>query len=134
MPGKKLKVWNAPFGIFVDKSQNILLLKVDEEVFKTYVISTGKNGCTPIGVFKITNKLTNPTWFKAGTVVPADSPENILGTRWLGFNLPGYGIHGTNDPQSLGQQATQGCIRMSNTEVEEIYTLIPVGAEVTIVD
>ena len=66
VPGRKIKIWNAPFNILVDKSQNILLLKSDEEVVKTYIVSTGKNNCTPVGTFKITNKLPNPTWFKAG--------------------------------------------------------------------
>lgn len=134
LPGRKIKVWTAPFSVIVDKSQNILFLKADEEIVKTYIVSTGKNNSTPTGNFKITNKLINPTWFKAGTVVPAASPENILGSRWLGFDLPGYGMHGTNEPQSLGQQITQGCVRLSNPDVEELYTLIPEGTEVTIVD
>lgn len=133
-PGKKIRVWTAPFTVVVDKSQNILILKSDEEIIKTYIVSTGANNSTPTGTFKIINKLQNPTWFKAGAVVPAGSPENILGSRWLGFNLPGYGIHGTTDPQSLGRQVTQGCVRMSNTEVEELYSIIPAGTEVTIVD
>jgi len=134
LPGRKIKVWNASFSILVDKSQNTLILKTDEEIIKTYIVSTGKNNSTPIGNFKITSKLLNPTWFKAGTVVPAGSPENILGTRWLGLNLPGYGIHGTSEPQSLGKQVTQGCIRMANSDIEELYTIIPAGTEVTIVD
>lgn len=134
VPGRKIKVWIAPFNILVDKSQNTLLLKTDEEIIKTYNVSTGKDNSTPVGNFKIANKLLNPTWFKAGAVVPTGSPENILGTRWLGFDLPGYGIHGTTEPQSLGRQVTQGCVRMSNPEVEELYAIIPVGTEVTVVD
>ena len=134
IPGRKIKVWNAPFNIFVDKSQNVLILKSDDEIIKTYIVSTGKNNSTPVGTFKITNKLSNPTWFKAGAVVPASSPENVLGTRWLGFNLAGYGIHGTTEPETLGQQVTQGCVRMANPEVEELYSIVPTGTEVTIVD
>lgn len=134
LPGKKIKVWIAPFNILVDKSQNVLTLKSGEEIIKTYVVSTGKDNSTPVGNFKIINKLMNPTWFKAGAAVPADSPENILGTRWLGFNLAGYGIHGTTEPESLGSQVTQGCVRMANHEVEELYTIVPVGTEVTIAD
>jgi len=134
LPGRKIKVWTAPFNIVVDKSQNLLILKSEEEIIKTYVISTGLNNSTPVGNFKVVNKLPNPTWFKAGAVVPADSSENILGSRWMGFDLPGYGIHGTTDPGNLGKQVTQGCVRMSNPEVEELYAIIPVGTEVTIVD
>ncbi|MGD0336248.1 MAG: L,D-transpeptidase family protein [Candidatus Omnitrophota bacterium] len=133
-PGKKIKVWTSPFSIVVYKSQNILLLKTNDEVIKTYVVATGKNNSTPAGTFKITTKLPNPTWFKTGAVVPAGSPANVLGTRWLGINLSGYGMHGTTEPQSLGKQVTQGCVRMFNTDVEELYTLVPVGTEVTILD
>jgi len=133
-PGKKLKIWTAPFSILVDKSQNILILKSDEEIIKTYIVSTGKDNSTPVGNFKITSKLVNPTWFKAGTVVPSGSPENILGTRWMGLDKPSYGIHGTTEPQSLGKQATQGCVRMANADVEELYTIVPIGTEVVIVD
>ncbi|MDD5505237.1 MAG: L,D-transpeptidase family protein [Candidatus Omnitrophica bacterium] len=134
IPGRKIKIWNAPFSILVDKSQNIMLLKSDEELVKTYIVSTGKDNCTPVGVFKVVNKLANPTWFKAGAVVPPGSPENVLGTRWMGFDLAGYGIHGTTEPKELGKQVTQGCIRLSNSDVEELYTIIPTGTEVTIVE
>lgn len=133
-PGRKIKVWTAPFSILVDKSQNILILKSDEEIIKTYIVSTGKNNSTPVGNFKIISKLVNPTWFKAGAVFPAGSPENILGTRWLGLDLPSYGLHGTTEPQKLGQQVTQGCVRLSNPDVEELYTIVPLGTEVVIVD
>ncbi len=132
--GKKIKVWTAPFSILVDKSQNTLILKTDEEIIKTYIVSTGLNNSTPVGTFKIINKLPNPTWFKAGAVVAPDSPNNVLGSRWMGFNLAGYGIHGTIEPQNLGKQVTQGCVRMANSDVEELYTIVPVGTEVTIVD
>jgi lipoprotein-anchoring transpeptidase ErfK/SrfK len=135
MPGRKIKVWNAPFSILVDKSNNTLILKSEEEVLKTYVVSSGKDNCTPVGNFKITNKLLNPTWFKKGdNVISSTDPKNALGSRWLGIDSPGYGIHGTIEPQNLGKQATEGCIRMSNPDVEELYIIVPVGTEVTIVD
>lgn len=133
-PGRKIKVWTTAFTVVVDRSQNLLMLKSDEEVIKTYIVSTGINNSTPLGTFKIANKLTDPTWFKAGAVVPSGSAENILGTRWLGFDLAGYGIHGTIEPQNLGRQVTQGCVRMANSDVEELYTILPLGTEVTIVD
>ena len=134
IPGRKIKVWSVPFNILVDKSQNILLLKNNEEIIKTYIVSTGKNNCTPAGTFKIVNKLSNPTWFKAGAVVSPQSAENVLGTRWMGFDLAGYGIHGTTEPKELGKQVTQGCVRLSNADVEEIYSIVPVGTEVTVME
>ncbi len=133
--GKKLKVWTRPFNIVVDKSQNILILKSDDEVVKTYIVSTGINNSTPVGNFKIINKLVNPIWFKAGAMVPPESPDNVLGSRWMGFDVVGYGIHGTTTKdERFGQQITQGCVRMSNSNVEELFTIVPIGTEVTIVD
>ncbi len=133
-PGMKLKVQTGVISIQVDKSENVLTLSVDDKPVKHYRVATGTNNGTPIGEFKIINKLENPTWFKAGAVVPPESPENILGTRWLGFDNPGYGIHGTTLPESIGHQATTGCVRMLNNEVEELYALVPVGTQVAVTD
>jgi len=132
--GMRLKVATAKFSVVVDKSQNVLFLKENEDIIKAYKVSTGTNNSTPVGAFKIENKLVDPVWYSAGAVVPAGSPENILGTRWLGISVPGYGIHGTTDPGSLGRQVTAGCVRMRNTDVEELYVIVPVGTEVTIMD
>jgi len=133
-PGMPLRIWTGKFSIAVDKSQNLLTLKSNGEVVKTYHVATGKDNITPVGTFKIVNKLVNPDWTHDGKVIAFGTPENILGTRWLGFNVPGYGIHGTSQPESIGKQATAGCVRMLNNEVEELYSLLPVGTEVTIVD
>ncbi|MBU1061580.1 MAG: L,D-transpeptidase family protein [Candidatus Omnitrophica bacterium] len=130
-----LKVSKASYKILVDKSQNLLtILKDDDIIFKVYRVSTGENSSTPVGTFKIVNKIKDPVWYNQGVVVPSESPDNILGSRWLGFSNPGYGIHGTIEPDSVGRQATRGCIRMLNAEIEEVYTIIPVGTEVTIVE
>lgn len=132
--GEKLRIWNGAFNIFVDKSQNILVLKDGSDIVKVYNVSTGENNSTPVGTFKITTKLENPVWFNKGMVVPPESPANVLGTRWLGFDLQGYGIHGTVEPQSIGKQVTAGCVRMVNEQVEELYSIVPVGTEVTVVN
>jgi len=133
-PGQRLKVLTAKVSIIVDKSQNKLFLKINDEIFKVYPCSTGKFNSTPTGKFKIINKLVDPVWFKAGAIVPPESPKNILGTRWLGLDLKGYGIHGTTQPQTIGKQVTQGCIRMYNKDVEELFDIVPVGTEVMIID
>lgn len=132
--GQKLRIWTGTFNIFVDKSQNVLMLKDGDEVLKVYKVSTGENNSTPVGQFKIIDKLEDPVWFNKGIAVPPDSPQNVLGSRWLGFDLSGYGIHGTVDPDKIGQQVTAGCVRMRNSDVEEIYSLVPEGTQVTIVD
>lgn len=132
--GQKLRIWTGTFNIFVDRSQNILILKDNDEVVKVYNVSTGRNNSTPIGEFKIMSRLVDPVWFNKGIVVPPESPQNVLGSRWLGFDLPGYGIHGTVEPEHIGQQVTAGCVRMRNEEVEELYSIIPRGTRVVIVD
>jgi lipoprotein-anchoring transpeptidase ErfK/SrfK len=132
--GRRLRIWTGKFSCIVDKSQNILTLMSDDELVKVYIVSTGANNHTPIGTYKIVNKLVNPPWYKDGKAIPPESPENILGTRWMGFNLEGYGIHGTTEPETIGKQITQGCVRMLNKDVEELYLLLPVGTEVTIID
>lgn len=130
--GQKLKVTKLQFSILVKKRRNYVVLLADGHPLKRYRVATGEKGSTPAGRFKIVNRLENPTWFHAGAVVPPDSPENILGTRWLGFDHPGYGIHGTTLPGTIGTQSSKGCIRMLNKDVEEIYDLLPVGTVVTI--
>lgn len=132
--GDKLKLTTLRFSIVADKSSNQLFLKAGEQIIKTYLVSTGKNNCTPAGSFKIVNKLYHPTWFKAGVVVSPGSPDNILGSRWMGIDVPGYGIHGTTEPQAIGQQVTAGCVRMRNEDVEELFDIVPEGTAVTIVD
>jgi len=132
--GSKLKVIKSRFSVIVDKSQNILTLKSNEDVLKTYPVSTGLDNCTPIGNFKVVNKIIDPTWYSAEAIVPPSSPENILGTRWMGLSIEGYGIHGTTDPGSIGRSVTAGCVRMRNSDVEELYTILPVGTVVTVVD
>lgn len=135
-PKMKLKVWTGKFSVLVDKSQNILMLKSDGEIIKTYTVSTGTNNSSPVGTFKIKDRIINPPWFKPGRLepIPPGNPENILGTRWMGFDLPSYGIHGTTEPQTLGQQVTNGCVRMKNEEVEELFSLLPLETEVVIID
>ncbi|MFH1767668.1 MAG: L,D-transpeptidase family protein [Candidatus Omnitrophota bacterium] len=134
MPNQKLKVSKCKFSLAIDKSQNKLFLKRNGEVIKTYIVSTGKDNSTPVGRFQIINKLKEPTWFKAGAVVLPGSPENILGSRWMGLDAKGYGIHGNRNANEIGKQVTQGCVRMKNKEVEEVYDILPTGTEVVIVD
>ncbi len=142
-PAQLLKVNTCKFSIVVDKSQNLLFLKRKGEVIKTYTVSTGKDNSTPIGTFYISkNKLVNPTWYKTGAIIPPDSPENILGSRWMGLGgidsagveMEGYGIHGTTEPNNLGKQITLGCVRMRNADVEKIFDIVPIGTEVIIID
>lgn len=133
-PGMELKIPKGVFSIVVDKSDNTLQLLLNNQTYKTYSVSTGKENSTPNGEFKVTDKLENPTWYTAGAVVEPGSPENILGTRWIGYSLKGYGIHGTTLPETIGTQASAGCVRMLNSDVEELYELVIPGTVVKVQD
>jgi len=132
--GSTLKVVTAKFSILINKSQNRLFLNKDGKIFKTYVVSTGRNNSTPAGKFTIEEKMVSPLWYKVGAVVPPDSPEYALGTRWMGLSVKGYGIHGTKEPGLIGRQVTHGCVRMLNSDAEELYVIVPGGTEVVIED
>jgi lipoprotein-anchoring transpeptidase ErfK/SrfK len=87
---------------------------------------------SPVGSFKIVQRLAEPTWYSKGKIVPPGKACPI-GTRWLGLSVKGYGIHGTNNPSSIGHNASHGCIRMRNRDVEELFGMVSVGDDVELV-
>jgi lipoprotein-anchoring transpeptidase ErfK/SrfK len=126
---------NHVFALAVSKSRNDLLVTLDSKFFKRYRVSTGEAAKTPIGTFKIIDKIAQPAWHKpGGKAIPYGDPENLLGTHWLALDLPGYGIHGTWEPESIGGQTSAGCVRLLNPDVEELYTILPKGTVVTITE
>jgi lipoprotein-anchoring transpeptidase ErfK/SrfK len=110
-----------------------LALVEDGRVVKVYAIAVGApDSPSPTGEFKIVHRLTDPTYYKPGVVIPAGA-DNPLGTRWMGVNLKSFGIHGTNEPWSIGRSASHGCIRMRNRDAEELFDLVRVGDTVELV-
>jgi len=81
---------------------------------------------SPTGSFRVVQRIPNPTWYSKGKVV-RPGKANPLGTRWLGLSTKGYGIHGTNNPASIGHNVSHGCIRMRNRDVEELFGMVGVG-------
>ena len=134
VPGKTLRIWTQPFAIHISKAKNTLTLSTNGETVKIYPVATGADNITPPGEFTITSKLENPTWFKKGEPIPPEDPRNALGSRWLGLNETQYGIHGTIQPDLIGQQVSHGCVRMLNKDVEELYDLVPISAKVSITE
>ena len=86
---------------------------------------------TPAGEFRIVNRVSNPTYYRPGAVIPTGK-DNPVGTRWLGLSQKGYGIHGTNAPRSIGTAASHGCIRLRNGDMERLFTMVRVGDVVEI--
>ena len=131
--GDRLRIYQGHFAVVVNKTTNELRLTDNGKFFKRYRVGTGEYSKTPVGEFKITARIANPPWWRSdGKTIPYGDPENILGTHWLGLNVPGYGIHGTWDTNSIGKQATAGCIRLLNDDIAELYTVLPVGSTVVI--
>ena len=110
-------------------------LAVIEEgrVLRVFNIAVGAPASpSPTGAYKVINHILNPTWYYKGKVV-GPGPGNPVGTRWLGLSAPGYGIHGTNAPNSIGRSASHGCIRLRNADVEKLFELVGVGDQVELV-
>jgi lipoprotein-anchoring transpeptidase ErfK/SrfK len=100
------------------------------KVVRIYPTAVGAVGSpSPSGKYTIVTRLTQPTWYGKGKIV-GPGKNNPLGTRWLGLSVLGYGIHGTNAPASIGHNASHGCIRMRNRDVEELFAMVSVGDEV----
>jgi len=128
-------------GITDGASSNILInlpsltleLYSGSALVKAYSIAIGKPSTpTPIGEFFIVDKEVNPSWYPPGTKkVVLSGPDNPLGYRWLGFYST-YGIHGTNVPESIGLMVSNGCIRMHEEDVEELFNKVSCGTKVAI--
>lgn len=110
------------YHIVINTSAHTLTLFRGNNVQKTYRVAVGKPATpTPKGTFKIINRAINP--------------GGPFGARWLGLNAPngGYGIHGTNNPSSIGKSVSNGCIRMFNNDVIELSNLVSIGTVVNII-
>lgn len=104
-----------------------LALLEDGKVTKVYRVAVGSSASpSPSGEFAIVNRITNPTYYHPHVVIPA-SEESPIGTRWVGLNRKGYGIHGTNELRSIGRAASHGCIRMSNRDIAQLFEMVRIG-------
>lgn len=118
------------------------------QVVKTYPIGIGRVGWeTPLGATKVVSKARDPHWYvpasvrsehkKNGDPLPAvvpPGPDNPLGTRVLKLDMPGYLIHGTNQPYGVGMRVSHGCVRLYPENIELLYELVDVGETVTIIN
>ena len=101
-------------------------------VVKLYVVAVGASiSPSPEGDFGIVNRVENPTYYHPGKVI-GPGTQNPLGTRWMGLSKTGFGIHGTNQPESIGKAASHGCIRMKQQDLEELFAMLRVGDQVHI--
>jgi lipoprotein-anchoring transpeptidase ErfK/SrfK len=137
----------ASFGpvILINRSINKLFLYKNNGrsllTWHVFSVATGQSIYpTPKGTFHIVVKWVNPTWYPPtqdawaqGLKPVPPGPNNPLGTRWMGLSAPGVGIHGTDEPASIGYSASHGCIRMQVPEAEWLFERVRVGTSVFIV-
>lgn len=120
--------------VVVSIPERKLVLVADGKVVKVYRVAVGaKLSPSPRGQFKIVVRVPEATYYHAGAVIPSGE-QSPIGTRWIGLDQAGYGIHGTNAPGSIGKAASHGCIRMRNRDAEELFDMVQVGDAVEIRD
>jgi len=122
----------APRVVLVSIPDRKLAVLEGDQVIATFSVAVGASvSPSPAGEFEIVTRVSNPTYYHAGKVIPTGK-DNPLGTRWVGLSQKGYGIHGTNAPRSIGHAASHGCIRLRNRDMERLFTLLRVGDKVVI--
>ncbi len=139
--GQTLYIYHGDWNIRVSKKDFKLYLVDGKQLFKVYDVGLGRQNRTPVGNFLISSRTKEPDWYSpTGEKIPFGDKRNVLGTRWLRLtstddanrNLHGYGIHGTWDRESIGKSRSNGCIRMLNEDVEELYMIVPLKTPVII--
>lgn len=132
--GRELKVPKGTFELHVRKSKYVMDLLLDGQFIQRYEVGLGVGGSTPLGEYTIRNRIPKA----ADGAYPYGHPQHRLGTRWMGIHnedgYNGYGIHGCRPEQEseIPGECSQGCIRMTNAQVEEVFDIVPVGTRVRI--
>lgn len=128
-PGPAKPRMNLPNkAIVVNLPSRTLEFYSGSTLIKEYSVAIGKpSTVTPLGNFTVIYKEVDPAWYPPGKnyAVPS-GPDNPLGYRWIGF-APLYGIHGTNAPAYIGAAVSNGCIRMKEADVEEVFEAVSYG-------
>ena len=146
--GQRLKLPKGPFSAVVSKRDYRVDLCVgagsERVVFMSLPCGLGKSNGTPVGRFKVRpgSKLLNPEWRNpiTGEFFNANDPANPIGEHWLGLEgiepsnsaLLGYGMHGTNEPNSIGQDQSLGCVRLLADDIAIVWESLGDGCEVEI--
>lgn len=131
-------------------SERRLYVHQREKETKTYPVAVGRPGWeTPVGHFEVIRLVKDPIWVVPDIIDPATGrrredagqsippgPDNPLGDRWIGFvMLAGnntIGFHGTPNPESIGQAASHGCVRMYNEDIRELFEMVQMGTPVVV--
>lgn len=138
--GQRLRIPRGPFHARVHRAQFRMDVYLQDVFIRSYRVGLGANDGTPLGVWKVTLRQKNPTYYPSESapdkrVIPGGDPSNPLGDYWIALEgvegdavgQRGFGIHGTNEPESIGRAASLGCIRMLNEEAADLHALLTPG-------
>lgn len=112
-----------------------------DKIVQYYPVGVGRPGyMTPLGQFTVIRKIIDPGWehpYKAaGAIRIAPGETNPLGSRWIGFHRKNggeYGMHGTDNPRSVGRFSSHGCVRMKTKDIEALFEIVDIGTPVNVV-
>ena len=147
LPGQRILPAVLQDGLVINIPDRTLYHFAKGVLIASYPVGAGKaDWPTPLGEFRITAKVKSPTWFVPKSIqeeMEAEQrivktqvepgPDNPLGEYWLQLSLPGYGIHGTIAPETVGWLSTHGCVRLRAEDIESLYTALPERARVLII-
>lgn len=139
-PDQELRIPKQPVELWVSKELFLLRVTMDGAVIKEYPVGLGMEDKTPAESFVLITPMEKAPWRNplTGKMILYGEPGYKIGTRWIGFQPKGphagLGIHGTDEPESIGKAESLGCIRMRNADVEELAELVSAGNTVKIVD
>jgi lipoprotein-anchoring transpeptidase ErfK/SrfK len=127
--------------ILVRAGENMLYLYENGQIVKQWPVATGASGYeTPEGVHRIIQKIVNPSWHNPGSAwarglpkVIGPGPNNPLGTKALRLDAPAILIHATANRGSIGYSESHGCIRMTEEDEAELFSMVGIGTRVAVV-
>lgn len=132
--GQRIKLINGPFRAVIEKSRHRMDVYLGDIYVRSLPVGLGADGYTPTGEWVVNNKLRNPDWRDPITNrhYLADDPDNPIGERWIGLSgisgnavgKTGFGIHGTIDLTSIGDDKSMGCVRLKPDDVNLVYDLL----------
>ncbi|MFN4067759.1 MAG: L,D-transpeptidase [Thermosynechococcus sp.] len=129
----------TPLRLEISLSRRQLTLYQGQTPLRRYPVAVGRPGWeTPVGTFQVRQMIRDPAWKNpfTGVVIAGGHSQNPLGRRWIGFWSDGknwVGLHGTPNPESVGQAVSHGCVRMYNHDIEELFEKVHLGVPVIVV-